>query len=307
MSIETIERSFDVASPARLNLGNIRGLIELKAGEDGVISIKAVKHLKSGDEANTNLQITQEEDGRVIVKTDYENSIGNLFGLRKPMKVDYTVQLPKECEIKVSGVSCLISAKGLHGNIDINSVSGKLTLEELSGILKLSVVSGAIDGQKLSGEFNGNSVSGRIRIIDSNFNNANIKSVSGKMVVETPINEGPYVFNSVSGALSLIVPQESSCTAQIKSVSGRLRTSLPITKDKRKNSRGFVEIAHGGPEVTYKSVSGSMRIVTSEKEEIVERIAPEKPVEQEKDKIAILQKIERGEISVDEALEELNA
>ena len=307
MSQEIIEHSFDVGKPARLTLGNIRGMIDLQAGQDGMISIKAVKHLTSGDENNTDIQIKQEEDGQVIVKTEYMNSIGNLFGLRKPIKVDYTVQLPKECEIKVSGVSCPISVQGLGGNIDINSVSGKLTLNQLSGILKLNAVSGAIDGQNLSGEVDANNVSGRIRIIDSNFINAHIKTVSGKMVIQTPINEGPYLFKGVSGNLSLIVPKDSNCTANIKSVSGRLRTSLSITKDKRINSRGFVEIANGGPEVTYKSVSGSMRIVTSEKEEVVERILPEKSVEQEKDKIAILQKIERGEISVDEALEELNA
>ena len=63
----------------------------------------------------------------------------------------------------------------------------------------------------------------------------------------------------------------------------------------------------GGPAVTYKSVSGTLRIVTSEDEKISEPKIKEKPTPQSKDQMDVLRKIERGEISVDEALKELNA
>ena len=307
MSQEMIERSFDVGSPARLKLANIRGLIDLQLGEDGVISIKAVKHLSSGDENNTEIQIEQVEDGQVIVKTGYNNSISNLFGLRKPLKVDYTVQLPKDCEIKVSGVSCPISVQGLSGKVDINAVSGKTTLRDLSGNLNIKVVSGLLDSQNLSGEIRGSGVSGKVLIKESSLDSVVFKTVSGKMLLETPLTNGPYHFNAVSGNLSLVVPQDTRCIAEIKSVSGRLRTSLPITRDRRQGSRGLIEIGGGGPEVSFKSVSGAMRIVTSEKEEIHEMHVPEKPITQSKDKMAILKQIERGEISVEEALKEMNA
>ncbi len=307
MSQETIERSFEVGSPARFKLGNIRGHIDVMAGKDGVIDITAVKHLKSGDENNTEIKIKQEDDGQVIVKTEYANSVGNLFGLRKPIKVDYTVRLPKDCELKVRGVSCPINVQGLNGAFDINSVNGELTLKDLSGHLKIGVVSGSIHGQRLTGEVDCNNVSGSVHLMKSNLPAATIKTVSGNIVVETPLADGPYMFKGVSGNVSLIVPQDTSCVAETTSVSGSLRTSLPITKDRRYRSRGLVEIQGGGPEVTYKSVSGSLKIVTSENEKIIETIATEKATHHPKDQMAILQKIERGEITVAEALEELNA
>jgi hypothetical protein len=95
--------------------------------------------------------------------------------------------------------------------------------------------------------------------------------------------------------------------AHHKSVNGRLKTSLPITKDQRYGSRGLAEIQDGGPEVTCKSVSGSLRIVTSEDEKIVEQRATSNRPHQTKNQLEILQKIETGELSVEDALNQLNA
>ena len=125
--------------------------------------------------------------------------------------------------------------------------------------------------------------------------------------MDTPLAEGPYMFKGVSGSLTLVVPEDTGCVAIHKSVSGRLKTSLPISKDKRYGSRGWLEIQGGGPEVTYKSVSGSFKVVTAEDEKIVEQRKPVKPAPQPKNQMEILQKIERGDLSVEDALEELNA
>ena len=114
------------------------------------------------------------------------------------------------------------------------------------------------------------------------------------------------MFKGVSGSLTMVVPADTGCVAHHKSVSGRLKTSLPITQDKRYGSRGWLEIQGGGPEVTYKSVSGSFRVVTAEGEQIIEQHKVVEPAGPAIDKVEILKKIENGELSVDEALKELN-
>jgi hypothetical protein len=307
MSQETIERSFEVGSPARVKLGNIRGEIDIQSGEDGLVSITAIKHLDSGDEQSTQIKIDQEEDGRVIVKTEFANSIENLFGLRKPCKVDYTVRLPKVCELNVSGVSCTISVEGLDGSISISTVSGDLKAQNLSGKLKFSAVSGSITAEGLQGELDANGVSGSLRIVESKLAKAFAKTVSGKTVLQTPLSEGPYSFKGVSGKTVLVIPEDAACTARFHSVSGRMRTSLPITRDNRAGSRGSVEIQGGGVEVSCKSVSGAFRIVKAENETIKEEIVQVENPEPKVDRMEVLQKIERGEISVDEGLKEMNA
>jgi hypothetical protein len=306
MAQETIEKSFEVGSPARLRLSNIRGRIEILPGEDGLITVKAVKHLNGNDERTT-IEIEQKDDGQVVVKTHYDNPITNWFGFNKPCKVDYTVQVPKDCDARVRGVSSGITTRGLNGKIDLNSVSGKLDLRDLSGKLKISTVSGSIMAENLTGELDTNSVSGKIRVMESQISKAFVKTVSGSMVLQTPLDEGPYTFKGVSGSARLVVPENTSCTAHFQSVSGRMRSSLPISKDNRYGSRGSMEIQGGGTEVSYNCVSGSLKILTDENEVVRETKVTKEPANKPVNQMEILKKIEAGDISVDEALNELNA
>jgi len=306
MSQETFEQKFDVKEDAKLVLSNIRGSIDIRAGEPGVIEVKAVKHLNSGNQDLTQV-IIEQSDNQVNVKTDYDNSPIKWFGGNKPCKVDYTVRVPTECDLKVSGVSSKIDVSGVDGIMEINSVSGGLSLSNLSGTLKFGVVSGSIQGTNIKGELDANTVSGSIRLIQSQFPSTVMKTVSGSMVVETPLGEGPYMFKGVSGNVTLIVPEETGCIARTKSVSGRLRTSLPVTKDRRYGSRGLAEIQGGGPDVTYKCVSGSLRIVKFEDEKINEPKRVVSPPTDPKNHLEILHKIESGDISVEDALEEMDA
>ena len=302
MSQETIERRFEVGSPARFKLSNIRGPVDIQVGDAGIIEVTAVKHLDSGNADQTEIKIEQADDGRVIVKTDNSNSVSNWFGINKPCKVDYTVRVPEDCEVRASGVSSEISAVGLRGVVNISTVSGRLTCGDLSGQLKLGAVSGAIQAENLSGELEVKGVSGRIRVMDSQLSQAFVKTVSGKIVLQTPLAEGPYTFKGVSGSTTLVVPDDTACSAKFHSVSGRMRTSLPLTKDNRQGSRGSVEIQGGGANVSCKCVSGAFKIVTTEGEKISERKAEQKPKPVNKNQMDVLQKIERGEISVEEAL-----
>jgi hypothetical protein len=49
MSQETIEQTFQVPTPAKLKLENVRGSVVIQPAEDGLIRVTAVKHLKTGD------------------------------------------------------------------------------------------------------------------------------------------------------------------------------------------------------------------------------------------------------------------
>jgi len=307
MSQETIERRFEVGSPARLKLSNIRGQIELLPGEEGVILVTAIKYLDSGNDERTRIEIEQEEDGQVVVKTDYNNPITNWFGLNKPCKVAYTVHVPRESDARVSGVSSDILARELNGSIDLNTVSGKLDLRDLSGKLKFGTVSGSIKAENLTGELDANSVSGKVRVMESQISKALVKSVSGSMILQTPLKEGPYTFNGVSGNATLVVPEDTSCTARFQSVSGRMEASLPVSEDHRHGSRGLMEIQGGGVEVSYNCVSGSFKILTAEKEVIQEQKETVETSNPAVNPMDILKKIETGEISVEDALKELNA
>lgn len=327
MSTETFEHTFEVQAPARLKVSNIRGHIDVQPGEDGIIQITVVKHKSSGINGQTQLIIEQESDGLVVAEAKPGNSITNWFGLNKPSQVDFTIQVPQTCSVKLNCVSSSAAIHGLEGDIDANCVSGSLELSNLNGKFHLSSVSGKISAEKLEGPLEMNNVSGKVKITKSQIPKMIGKTVSGSAIIETPLTEGPYEFKSVSGNMSVITPEDTGCTVRIKSVSGTAKVNLPVTSRSGVRNKQVIEVAGGGPEVTIKSVSGVLKVGSPNYAEaetgsvqagaefhtpVKEVIVPEDidpPVETSpppKSQMQILQEIENGEISVDEALEQMN-
>lgn len=275
---EKIEQTFQVSGAARLVVSNIRGSTEVRAGEEGVIHVEAVKQPSSGDEKRTEIQISQESDGRVNVKTHFpEASLGWLFG-SQPCKVDYVITAPRLCTLKVNGVSNDTLVDGFEGECAVNSVSGdldlarltgdlsasvvsgELELEAVAGKMKLNAVSGDISGKHLSGTLDLNTVSGNVELEESSLTSLEANVTSGGVKVETALSEGPYRFHSVSGDVRLKIPAETRCTAELHSVSGGLTVSLPLTGAMRRNGRQVAEVGGGGVLVYVNSVSGSLSL-----------------------------------------------
>jgi len=303
MSQETLEGSFEVAAPARLKLSNISGSVDIQPGDEGVILVTAVKHLDSGDPKRTEIRMEQAEDGSVSVETYFNTGIWEFSRLSKPCKVDYVVRTPRGCSLRVSCVSSTTAIQGLEGDLKISSVSGSLSLSELSGDLKVNTVSGDVSGEMLSGPLRLETVSGDVHLNAANLPSVDGSTVSGDISIQTPLADGPYRFNSVSGDVQLVVPGDTRCTARLTSLSGNIRTSLPATRQRRNGAR-VVEIQGGGAKIHLSSVSGDLRIRLPEGETLVET-PPIEPASTPRSNI--LESLERGEITVEEALKALRA
>jgi hypothetical protein len=260
MAQETIERQFTVTGPAMLRVSNINGLVAIQPGEDGVIAITAVKHEDRGDAERTEIDISQEADGSVRVKTQFHKRWEWIFDWRSPCRVDYTIRVPRACAVKVRGVTCDMSIQGLEGEINVRTVSGDVKLADLTGRLSARGVSGKIQGTGLEGPLEAETVSGDITLIGSSFPSVEATSVSGALAVEALTGSGPYRFKSVSGQLQVALPAGSGCKVEMSSVSGRLHSDLPITKEWGDGRQRGAEIQGGGPALHFKSVSGDMRV-----------------------------------------------
>ena len=140
MNTETTEQLYSVSAPARLEIKNIRGSITVR-GVEGAnsIHITAIKHLDSGDAQRTEIQMSQVADGSVSVQTRYQESgwLLSLFGAHWPCKVDYTVEAPADCTLRVEGVSNTALIEGLKGSLNLKSVSGEIEVHRLEGTISL--------------------------------------------------------------------------------------------------------------------------------------------------------------------------
>ena len=277
MSKETIEKTFAVSGQARLDLSNIRGKVDLRPGKEGSIQVVADKDTNSGDAKRTDIELIQEADGTVKVKTNFpDGSWSWLFGSH-PCKVDYTVLAPQRCALNVNGVSNDLHVEGfegelsfksvsgemslgnLSGPVKVNTVSGELGIENLAGDLYLHTVSGNFKGKRVSGSIQMDSVSGKVELGDSRLDSVQATTISGEIQLETPLGKGPYNFKSVSGEIKLSVPAETHCSVEFHSISGNFSTELPSSAS-RHNGTQNVEVQGGGVKVYLNSVSGGIRI-----------------------------------------------
>ncbi|MFZ2095719.1 MAG: DUF4097 family beta strand repeat-containing protein [Anaerolineales bacterium] len=313
MSDETIEKTFQVKAPARLIISNVRGSITILPGEANVIEVKAIKH-GSFDNGNFSVEMNQDSDGTVRVETRSNDA---LFGfLSHTPKVDYSVRVPQGTHVDASAVSSSINVSDLEGVFKLKTVSGDMDIANLTGPFKLKAVSGDITGSHLAGVLELGTVSGNVKLLESNFPNADTSTVSGDVILQTPILAGPYQFGSVSGTVRLLVPAETQCNAELKSVSGSIRSSLPASTTRMGRGMKAAQIGKGGTAVRLKSVSGdlSFEVEGVPASNVSSRTSQEKPVmptppsasvEQPRAALStedILQRIERGELTVDEAI-----
>ena len=315
MSQEIIEKTFNVDTPAKLTLSNIRGSVKILPGEDNTVKVTALKHQKSGDSERTEITLTQMGANHISVKTKYPDDWFG-FPTRKPCEVEYTVEVPKECSLKVSGVSNSTAIQGVEGEMDIKSVSGQMSLKDISGPLKINSVSGKVYGERLTGSLEFKTVSGKIHLDESHFPCIEGQTVSGNISLHTPILNGPYQFKSVSGNVELFIPANTACTAVIKSLSGRIKTPLSTTSSHINAGNSRLEIHGGGVEVRSKSVSGSL-VLKPYKESHIDGINKPASLEPQVHSVStdtispaeghmeLLERIANGELSVDEALEKI--
>lgn len=319
MAQEMIERTFTVQVPARLRLGNVRGSVLVQPGAEGQVQVTAVKRPGLGSEEHTQVEISQAEDGTVVVETrcDKDRILGWL-GSSRPCSVDYTVSLPQDSQVNIHCVSSDMRLEDLSGEFELHSVSGDISLTRLTGPLHLNVVSGSVSGDQVAGALHLKSVSGRVELRQSSFSSVGASTVSGSLHLETPLGEGPYRFDSVSGAVHLHVPEDTQCNAHLGTVSGRLHSSLPITT--RQSSRGsqHMQLQGGGVDVSLHSVSGNLWLETpggaeAAAEPVEEAVLPVPsippvppvppiPSPEGLTRSQILDQVGRGELSVDEAV-----
>ena len=320
MSDEIIEQKYEVTAPARLIISNVRGSVTIQPGEAGVIEVKAVKH-GNFDNGRIAVEMTQDSDGTVRVETRSNDAF---FGfLSHPPRVDYSVRAPQGVHLEVSCVSSILNVSELEGVFKLKTISGNITLTKLSGPLKLGAVSGDIDGAQLSGVLDLNTVSGRVHLTESSFPSADGSTVSGDLTLQTPVADGPYRFSSVSGSVRMLVPADTRCNVELNSVSGSIRSSLPASASSMGHGLKVTQIQGGGTTVRLKSVSGGVSIESEGTPATVVQttspadfspippippIPPVPPTEipstpqEELSTSEILQRIERGELTVDEAL-----
>lgn len=232
-----------------------------------------------------------------------------------------------------------LRAHALAGVVRIQSASGDVSVERAEGEIGIQTASGDVQLDQIDGALDTTTASGDCLVRSSALTACRAKTASGDLTVATPLaQDGEYEFGSVSGDLLLQVPQETRMTVAMKTVSGDLSCALPSTTTEGGKRNRTLAVNGGGVPVRVKSVSGdcTIRAANSNLPPLraaapdrataspapVAPAAPADPVTPTappapnaarsgagedgfSETLAVLQAVERGELTIDEAMEKL--
>lgn len=228
-------------------LGSSQETLEI-SGDSNELTIVVKLPKKSRSSYDTVLELKVPNNARVDLETVSADVVIN--GTKGPVKVNTVsgdVQMVLASpEVAVQTVSGDLRMKApASKSTRINSVSGDLQLEGLSGVLALETVSGNVDLAH----------GGR-------FSEMKLKSISGDMHLDVALESAAQVSGqTLSGEITMIVPQALSGTALLKSFSGDTECEGAQTVENHTSrKREYVWGDGRGARVELSSFSGDIRV-----------------------------------------------
>ena len=203
---------------------------------------------ETGAESDSDRMRYMISDGKLIIR---HGKSGVTAGILKNNEKNLTVKIPQSMagsfsELKIDSASSEVSITGitLTGKLNIDNVSGEIKLNNITAkTLDIDTASGSItaDGitvdalksDTVSGDIVAN---GAIRRIESD-------STSGALNIATSVLLEAAECDSVSGNITLTIPEENGFTAELDTVSGKFNCDLPVVihGDKRIHGDGSAE------------------------------------------------------------------
>ena len=202
--------------------------------------------------------------GKLRIRFYAPRGLRGLFGSR-PSKT-LTLTLPRSMMDRLTSLSVHTASANIHmtgitaGSAQTDTASGDIVLTDLhTGSLTVDNVSGAISSEYLqadrialetvSGTTN---LSGAIGSIDA-------ETVSGRLTVSSSRCPERVEMETVSGDLTLTIPENDGFTARYDSVSGKFQCAFPASASGRQTIYG-----NGKASFSFDSVSGNISILRSE-------------------------------------------
>ncbi len=326
---ERIEKTFETPEGCDLVVKNVRGEITVEGWDQPMTEVVAIRR-----KGKAEIEIFQ--DGRQVTARikDEHNGFGvlNLFTKGSTPVVDFVVRMPVTSNAKLTNVNGPIRAAQVNGKCKINNVDGSAVLDRVTGEIHAETVNGTLETKEIAGSADLKTVNGKMKVRGETLDHLHAHTVNGDIRVAATLDgNGDYGFHTVNGSCKLYVQPSFRAHVSAHGVNMSVDCQLPSQSVSRKFGQWEGTVGTGdGPtaKVTFHTVNGKLRILTdgdgeafTAKAEATEPVAVkvEEPVEtateqievkvdesapeQAKTKAEILQMVERGEISVDEAIQ----
>lgn len=242
---------------------------------------------------------------------DFVLSIGShRFGRGGDLEVD----LPRGTAVSIETTSGEIDVEGIHGAGHYRSASGGIRLHGVRGVLEVSAVSGDVEivaDDEVALQLR--TVSGDAKVRAPRISRLGINTVSGDARVDGDLGgPGPYALETLSG--DAVVVAYRGLRVDARTITGELRSDLASRAQEGGGRRSLV-VGDGEAALTFKSVSGSLRLAAPREAHPAPRAAATPPAhrgheteleaEAADPRLEVLRALERGDVDIEEATRRL--
>jgi len=150
--------------------------------------------------------------------------------------------------------------RSITGKIEIHSTSGNKTGSYISGPMIISQTSGEIDLKSVDGDLRIKSSSGDIQI-EQGAGAVDITTFTGRVIVKTELYaEKDSFVRTSSGNIVFTIPELSSGSVNLETISGKIKTDIPIAIESLTENKVTGNFGGDGPKISLITESGDITI-----------------------------------------------
>ena len=238
---EEFQKVLPLSSQGTFSLKNVNGEVRVSTWKEEKVEIKALKQTNKAAEnlQKVKIEVTTAADS-ISVDTVYPKH-GNTG-----VSVDYDIKVPEGVNLgELSSVNGSVGITGPFGRVSASTVNGRVHLENASGDLELETTNGDVKAINVNGP------------IDAHTTN-------GSITLELPKLEAEVSAETTNGGITLRLSttQEINAALEAETVNGSISFDFPVTLQSLEKSRHHLrgQIGRGGPQISLKTVNGSIRL-----------------------------------------------
>ena len=270
---EEVNRTLDADPDGHVHVSNIAGSVTVRGWSRDTVEV-------TGTLGRNVEELRTERDGdEIVIKVKVPRRSG------RGIDSDLTISIPSGSSLDVGTVSADIDVSDVAGEQSLHSVSGNIesqfsgedvSAESVSGDVEIrgdnasgevdvSSVSGDVVLFRVSGEVDAESVSGSVTVNEGAFNDADLSTVNGKVILRGVLQKGGRLdIETVNGYVDAEVGDNVSADVDIETLNGRIRNCFgPEPKKVSKYGPGwelsFTE-GRGDGRIRIETVNGGVSL-----------------------------------------------
>src|SRR5580704_11410221 len=256
------ERKLSVTGPVTLDVSTRSGVVRVRRGEDGSVTIRGVFRAKASifSWSDPEEKVQYLASNPPVQQTGNTIQIGDVSDRWLLRRVDLLVDIttPAETKVRALGDSADLRVEGIRGPVDCESDSGEIQIANINSEVSASSDSGAIHIRDVEGCIDTRSDSGEIEAlqigggIDAHTDSGNIR------LSQTVVR--PVYACSDSGSISVKLAKSGGYTIRARTDNGRIE--IPEMTQATSSGREVGGVVRGGGSVVaVETDSGDIDIV----------------------------------------------